>query len=219
MKDIYEAIESRVKSPLFAYLLLSFIGFNWKAFFFLFIDQGSVDARILYFESHTSILSLLIYPFLTAAIYSAIHPWITYFFLRISNKPTELKNSLQASSEHKLLTKRGEYEGERQNLKAQAEERLISIAKNRDQELRDIADPDVRENLKEEIEELRNTSAGENKYNDSVFKSYERLMGIADDLRERARAQGSQSDEFWNYEQQANAMEAKANALLGLESK
>ena len=60
--------------------------------------------------------------------------------------------------------------------------------------------------------------AGENNYNDSVFKSYERLMGIADDLRERARAQGSQSDEFWDYEQKANAMEAKANALLGLKS-
>lgn len=154
MKDVIDEIDSRIKSPLFGYFLFSLIAINWKEFFFLFFAKSTAIERIKFFGDGTDVMSLLLYPFLLAAIYSVLYPWLQYIFLRLATKPTELKNSLQADSEHKLLIRKQELEEIRSEMLSNVEKELIARAK-RDEELKTIEDQDTREKLQSEIDKLR----------------------------------------------------------------
>jgi primosomal protein N' len=154
MKDILEAIDTRVKSPLFGYYALSLIAINWAEFFYLIVDSGPAAERIAYFQGATNIASLIYYPLLSAIAYSILYPWIHYLSLWIGIKPTELKISLQARSEHSLIIEKQKLEEAHNKLLASTENELIDRAK-RDAELNEIEDEEIRQKLQSEIEELR----------------------------------------------------------------
>jgi hypothetical protein len=154
MKDIIDEIDSRIKSPLFGYFIFSLIAINWDPIFYLIVDIGPVSERIKYFHDGTDSFSLFLYPFLVASAYSIGYPWLHYLFILLGTKPTELKNSLQAESEHKLLTKKQELEEARSEILRTAETELIERAK-RDVELSEIDNEEIREKLQTEIEQLR----------------------------------------------------------------
>lgn len=154
MKDIIDEIDSRIKSPLFGYFLFSLIALNWEELFYLVVDNSPVSERIAYFHNGTDSLSLIWYPLLMASAYSILYPWLQYIFMFCGTKPTELKNSLQAQSEHKLLIKKQELEEARSEILKSAETELIDRAK-RDMELGGIDDKNIREKLQSEIDQLR----------------------------------------------------------------
>jgi len=154
MKDIINEIDSRIKSPLFGYFMFSLIAINWAPLFYLIMDAGPVSERIKYFRQGTDSFSLFLYPLLVASVYSIGYPWLHYLFIFLGTKPTELKNSLQAESEHKLLTKKQELEDARSEILKSAEKELIERAK-RDVELSEIDDEKVRGELESEIVQLR----------------------------------------------------------------
>ena len=154
MKDLIEEIDSRIKSPLFGYFVVSALAMNWEEFFYLVIDNGTVTERISYFNNGTDLWSLLIYPALLASAYSILYPWVQYIFLLLWTKPKELQNILQANSEHKLLIKKQDLERTRSKLLEDAEEELIERAK-RDSQVDEIEDESVREKLQSEIDNLR----------------------------------------------------------------
>ena len=59
MKDIVDAINSRVKEPYFGYAFLSFLAINWKAIFLLIYSKGSAEAKIIAFEGTTTTFSFV----------------------------------------------------------------------------------------------------------------------------------------------------------------
>jgi len=154
MKDLIEEIDSRIKAPLFGYFLFALIAINWDMLFFLFVDVSPVPERITHFKNGTNIWSLFVQPISLAAIYSIIYPWMNYVFMCISTKPTELRNALNAQSEHRLLIKKGELEEARDEILKNAEVELIERAK-RDKRLDEIEDKGVREKLQLQIATLR----------------------------------------------------------------
>lgn len=157
MKDIIDEIDSRIKSPLFGYFIFSLIAINWEQLFYLVVDNGPVSERIAYFHDGTDSLSLFLYPFLLASAFSILYPWLHYIFIFFGTKPTDLKNSLRAQSEHKLLIKKQELEEARSEILKSAETELIERAK-RDVELRKIKDEKIREKLQFEIDQVRKES-------------------------------------------------------------
>tara|TARA_B110000090_G_scaffold196746_1_gene234010 strand:+ start:113 stop:871 length:759 start_codon:yes stop_codon:yes gene_type:complete len=154
MKDIIEGIDSRIRNPFFGYFLFSATAFNWEELFFLVLDVSLVSQRIDYFHNGTSSITILVYPFLTASTYSAVYPWFNYLLMKITTKPSELKNLLQAESEHKLLKKRQELERLRTKALENTEIELIKRAQ-RDASLDEIEDKESRSILRREIENLR----------------------------------------------------------------
>lgn len=155
MKDIFEAIESRVKSPVFGYFVLSMLAVNWKPFFFLFFDDSSVTSRFAYFDHHSSYVTLLVYPALLAAFYSIFYPWVQYIFIWISSKPAHLKNLQNINAEHKQLIEQQKLENVRSEQKKKAELEVIERAK-RDQKIaEEITDEGTREKVQSEIKNIR----------------------------------------------------------------
>ena len=149
MNDIIEALKTRVSSPIFGYYGLALIALNWQGFFYLFVHSGDALIRIQYFEQHSTVLSLTLWPFLLSLLIATIHPWFLYALSWLTAKPIELKDMIQDNSEHKVLIKRKQLEEARSSLLASAEREIIERA-NRDQELDKLQNQELRENVKKE---------------------------------------------------------------------
>ncbi len=189
MKEIFEVIESRVRSPLFGYFVFAFISVNWNPLFYLFVEKTRVLNRIQYFQDHTDWLTLLIFPLVTAMVLSIAYPWVNYGFLHLRKFPTDLRNKLQASSEHELLKEKQKFaevrvQFEKDNLKAEetslkTEEVKLEKAILQAEETRLRA---------EEVE-----FSGSSDVQQKSKKEFESLMSISGLLRKRAENSTSSS--------------------------
>ena len=214
MKEILEAIDSRIRNPLFGYFVIALFALNWQSIFYLVVDDGSTSSRISYFQNNTNIYSLIYYPVIIAGLYSLFYPWINYSFMFLCRKPTELKNTLQAESEHKLLVKKQQLEDLRSKMLSSAENELIERAK-RDGKIAEIENEAIREKLKIELEqlrrerdELRNTTRSKPDYDE-----YKKLMELADGLKDRARNSNNPNDGS-TYLDQARELENRAQQIV-----
>lgn len=218
-KDILEAIDSRIKSPIFGYFVISLLAVNWEVFFYLLVHSGDAASRIQYFHDNTDSSSLIYVPLLVTLIYSIAYPWVTYIFTYISSKPNELKNLLQLQSEYKLHSMRRDLEQLRNSMLSTVETELIGRAR-RDEELAKIEDETIRNKLKSEIEQLRKEKDELNsqpKTPKPDYGAYKELMGLADDLRARARNTTNITDRDLFIEQ-AREMEKRAAKIVRTEA-
>jgi len=46
MKDLFDAISTRVKEPYWGFFLLSFLAFSWRGLFLLFTSSETAQQRI-----------------------------------------------------------------------------------------------------------------------------------------------------------------------------
>lgn len=214
MKEILEALGTRIKSPVLGYYSIAFVIFNWKPLFYLFFQNEGVIERFSYFDDNTDFWSLIFNPVIFASALAVIYPWVNYLFLKTCAKPTDLRNLIQAQSEHNLLVKKQELEEARSALLETAEKELIDRAK-RDQELNTIEDEEAREKLKSEINELREQRdqlTSSNPESDN-YKKYKELMDIANDFRTRANETQNSYDSS-SLLDKAQKIEAKAHDLV-----
>lgn len=176
MKDILEALDSRIKSPVFGYFILSMIAVNWKSFFFLFFDDGTVISRIIYFEVNTNSTSLFFYPIFFSVLYSLIYPWVQCIFIWTSSTPVHFKNMLEINSKHKLLGKQQELESLRKDKIKKDELEVIERAK-RDQKIEEeITDEEIREKVQSEIESIRDDHKDNTKRLSDLTTDHEEVL-------------------------------------------
>ncbi|MDH5919033.1 hypothetical protein [Vibrio splendidus] len=213
MKEIIQALESRIKSPLSGYFSIAFMLCNWRELFFLLADKGTAIERIEYFTNNTSHETLLWYPLLVSIIYTIAYPWLNLAFLYLCRKPTDLRNTLQANSEHKLLVEKNKLESLRSEYLATAEKSLIDQAK-RDLEIERIEDESIKQNVQSSIDSLRNTSPSSLVESEVKFKPNDlnELFAIADRYRQRAMDANSpfESDKWI---ERAEEIEQKAHKI------
>jgi hypothetical protein len=151
MKDIFEAIDSRIKSPVFGYFILSMLALNWQPIFFLLFDDGSVIDRIAYFDEHTSAETLFVLPL----IFTALYPWLQYAFTWINSKPHELKRGLHNTAEHTDIMKKQKLAQERKEYEETLVSGVIERAKTDQQVTEEFEDKETREKVQSEIESIR----------------------------------------------------------------
>lgn len=199
MKELIEAFHARIKSPVFGYFVFAWLLINWKAIFYLFFDSGTVKERIQIFENLTDYYTSFLYPLSTGVAAAVIAPWINYLFLRICSKPTDLRNTIQAESEHRLLLKKQELEETRSKVLATKERDLIERAK-RDEEIQSISDEATKEELQKQIDKLRHEIDSQRELNSSLPKNSRNrsdVIGLyremADLLREQGRLEDAES--------------------------
>jgi hypothetical protein len=210
VKELLQALESRIRSPFMGYFTLAFFVINWKEVFFLLADKGGAAARITYFQSNTDMVSILLYPILVGVVFALAYPWINFFFLYLCQTPTDLRNGLQANSEHKLLLKKQELEEVRSAILSNAERELIDRAK-RDEELNKIEDEDTKNKLKSEIDALRKEKEVEN---NPKYENPEQLLEMANKYREMSTKVSSGSDDQNSLKIKARALEEKAHEIM-----
>ena len=154
IKEIFESINSRIRSPYFGFFILYSIGLNWKAWLLLMFEKSSISERILCFDEHTSFATIIIIPLLLGFLTALITPWLKLFFIWAASIPVTKRNLLQARSESEILEEKSRLERARASLLGTEEESLIAKAE-RDVKISSIEDAEAREKLEKEIEELR----------------------------------------------------------------
>jgi hypothetical protein len=214
MNDLLEALKNRLNSPLFGYFGLALLAFNWRAFFFLFVQDGDVIGRIQFFEQNTTLNSLLIFPLSFSFLFAVIYPWLLFLVAWVTAKPVEMKDMVQASSEDRVLLRRKQLEEARSSILASTEMELIERAK-RDQELDKLQSEEIRNKLKMELEQLRSErdSLRENGKSITLHARHKELMDIAGTYRKRAEESNSYDDKE-SFLQRARELEEQAHKLL-----
>jgi len=217
MNDFIEALKARLNSPVLGYFGLALLAFNWQAFFFLLVQTGDVPARIQFFEQHTTTASLIVAPLTFSLAFSVLYPWVILLVTWMSAKPTELKDMVQANSEHKVLVKRKQLEEARSSLLANAELELIERAK-RDQELNKLQNEELREKLRSELEQLRaeRDSTGELSRSSSLshHARHKELMDVAGAYRAKAVDPDLNPSDRDRFGKRARELEEKAFEAL-----
>lgn len=58
-QEMFQTINSRLRSPTIGSVILAFVGFNWRALMYLFFASTDVQSRIIFFDNNTYWWSLL----------------------------------------------------------------------------------------------------------------------------------------------------------------
>lgn len=154
MKDVIDAVSSRIKTPYFGYTVLSFLALNWRGIFLLGTTEGTPQERLAAFDCVTSHYTLVVWPLLIGALVAASTHWVQYFFALISRKPNELIDNLHLEAEHSKTIRQTVLERSRSDLFAIKEQELIERAK-RDEEVASIEDDEAKEKLTAQLDDLR----------------------------------------------------------------
>ncbi|MEZ5893067.1 MAG: hypothetical protein R3C58_07980 [Parvularculaceae bacterium] len=154
IREIFDALHARIRSPIFGSIAVFFAILNWKALFFLAFANATASDRIQFFDDHTTYWSTLIFPILGGIAFAIASPWIALFSAWAAEEPTTRRKIRQTKSIDKILTEKMRLEKTRIQFLANEESALIEAAK-RDEEVKEIADPSIRDELRREIQALR----------------------------------------------------------------
>jgi|SRR6185369_25682 len=214
MNEFFEALKVRLSSPLLGFFTFAIIAFNWEAVFYLLTEDGKVLERIAYFDQHTTLWSLGIWPLMTAMVFSTVYPWVSLFLAWITSRPIGRHEALKLKAEHNLLLIKKELEEARSNIFAVAEEELIARAK-RDQELVGIESNEARERVRAELDELRSQRDSMRQVEGGNVKGQvATLMDAANQYRQRSQMGDVSYEDKRHLLEQAKELEDRAHALL-----
>jgi len=160
MKEIFDTVSSRIKSPILGSIVVTFVLFNWKPLFFLFFSDETVLVKIEYFDFHTDYLTLYIVPTLAGIILALLAPYISYLGSIWAARPILNKRLLEDSNAHKILEQKNQLALQRKNQEAIYEQSLIDRAA-RDVAIKNIPDSEVREKLRLDVEASRSENETE----------------------------------------------------------
>ena len=154
MKDVVEAINTRIKSPYFGYAFLAFIALNWRGMFLLAVSTGTPIERLKLFDAETSYWTLVVLPLIAGALVAASTHWLKYLFLLVARKPLDLIDTSHLEADHRKMIRQAELEQVRADLAANKESELIERAK-RDESISEISDESKKKELEEKIGKIR----------------------------------------------------------------
>lgn len=191
LREIFDAMNSRIRSPIFGSIAVMFIIFNWKPLFYLAFAHKPAEEKFQFFDANVTLISGLVAPIALGVLFAIASPWIALFSAWLAEAPTTRRKLRQTKSTDKILTEKLRLDQTRNQLLASEERALIDAAK-RDEEVKEIEDPEIRDELKREIEQLRIASSNaeanlsnfisNNATTERELSKYQRNMGQIQEL-------------------------------------
>jgi hypothetical protein len=121
----------------------------------LLVSDSSADLRIEYFDSHTNVYTLLVLPLALSIIYAVVSPWLGYVLKVVNGLPAHKRDIHTAEHEHKLVLEKAKYEKIRSQFLDDYQNELIANAKERADQIDQIQDQEIRDSLRQEVQESR----------------------------------------------------------------
>jgi hypothetical protein len=153
LKEIFDALSQRIKSPIFGYIILAFIAINWKPLYYLFFSGKPALMKFDFFEKNTDTWSLYLCPFGFGLIAALAAPHISNWGAWWAIKPINAMRKREVSAAHEVLQAKNKLTAERDNERAIYEQGLIDEAK-RDVQIESLPD-EQKVDLQKQIDELR----------------------------------------------------------------
>lgn len=168
IREIFDAISNRIRSPVFGSIAIMFLIINWKPTFYLLFSDVSARSKFIFFDANTTTTSLLAKPVLLGIAFAVVAPWIAYVSSRIAEHPIKLRKLRQITVANETLTAKLTLEQKRNELIEKTAATLTEAATKRDEEFQKIEDPKIKADLQTQIDELRSrkteTASANRKY-------------------------------------------------------
>ncbi len=176
LKEVFEAAEERIKSPILGSIVIAFILMNWKAVYFVVFSGDIALMKFNYFDANTTAKSLLL-PIPIGFAAALVVPWVSFIGSFLVELPNRKMKLLQDESTHKILQEKNKLATVRENKKTIYENSLIAEAK-RDQEIQSIEDNKIRGELEAKVAESRSIEEeqGSQNLNPNELTNYIRNM-------------------------------------------
>ncbi|MBU2983565.1 hypothetical protein KO498_17290 [Lentibacter algarum] len=133
LKDAFDALSQRVRSPFFGSILFAFFAINWKPIWYLLFADQPVQAKFDFFDKSTDFGSLYAFPLLAGVLLALAWPWLRLLGAWVAIKPTMQLRNMQSDSaiDHRIhrLGKLADEERAKAKLAAETENAKIDAAK------------------------------------------------------------------------------------------
>lgn len=101
IKDIWDGLTQRLRSPIFGSVLLSFVAFNWKEIGFVFYGEGTLAWRYAYWDKNTDVWSLVVCPLFTGISIALALPFVRFAGGWVSSWPLSKLRALEEDGARK----------------------------------------------------------------------------------------------------------------------
>ena len=200
-KELIETFGSRLKSRIVGSIIVSFLVINWKVLFYILFEPVSSLEKFAYFDANTTRQSLYLFPIVVGTVVGALMPWVSLLGVKISSMPDRMYKEERNIAHLRNVRHKQDFQEELERSKAIKEKALIEAAK-RDEEVKAIADPEIRVRLEQDIVSTRETNstkfdAGTNTESKSQNKIEFQAIGAPFSLHEfQARIEKITNDQF-----------------------
>lgn len=192
-ESLKETIKTRLSNPLWGYITLSWLGFNWQNIATLFMGTEPVNFRIYAITSQddfylhylivpiiVGFLLTLIYPYLQLII-TIIHSWVRRKQIEAEVESDDAKELARVKSRNKIIEE--EEKGKRDKLKTEElQKKLSDLSKDIQNEEKKLKDTISRKELlsKQAINLLILIEQFNPISRDEILKFYEKVYGTID---------------------------------------
>ncbi len=154
LKDLFDALSERIRTPVFSYVIFSFAVFNWKGIFYIIFSENEVRERFEYLEQSTNWATSFVLPIVTGLAIALAAPWISLLGTMWAQIPIKKKRILTIKLAHEVSRIKNELREEQ----AREVDSIIKAAKQ-DIEVQRIENEQLREEVRQRIGEIRSAES------------------------------------------------------------
>ncbi|HBS7723341.1 hypothetical protein AAHX75_08305 [Klebsiella pneumoniae] len=217
MDELADAVKKtliqRINTPLFGFVVLSWLGFNWDSLLIVLMGSGELQDRIIKVKSEPYIFWYsVVAPVLFGFIIAVLFPYASHavsFFQRGAQKFADSNDIKRAKSESEAREVIAEYTAKADS--ALAYQTSLFAKRNAEEELKVTKVTHDVESIKKSYEEV------EGQFNDLRLKlelAEEKLYEIENEIKSKADALKNLVDELGPYERIKKENEEKQNRLM-----
>lgn len=129
LKELLEAHNQRIKTPIIGSIILAFIAWNWQAIFYVLFANAPVEDRFQYWERVTSDSTLIFIPITLGTAFAISIPFISFISAAIVKTPINELRKLNQKSAHELALERV---AQQQDLEKWKEDLIASALKQQE---------------------------------------------------------------------------------------
>ncbi|SMR81800.1 hypothetical protein SAMN04488030_2222 [Aliiroseovarius halocynthiae] len=153
LKDVFDAAQSRIRSPFIGSIVIVFLAINWQPLFNLLFGETPVLDRLAYFSAKTTAQSLYLWPIFGGIAFALASPWLKFAGAWAAKVPTARLKNLQDEEAHQRqiadIRRSTELEEQRAAEEEARERRKIDAAK-RVKEAEEAGGEDLVEEVKDD---------------------------------------------------------------------
>lgn len=172
LKEYFDTISTRVKSPIIGSILVALFAANWKSIFYLFFAETSAAIRLGFVSNNFNLSSSILLPIVAGLLFASLLPWLNLLGAQLVRRPVNLLRRMHADEAIDLRIHKLQSETRIEDATAAlaaAKERATIEAERRLFEAASV-DPSLSEKILSDREEeaTQNSGSREERVNDVI---------------------------------------------------
>lgn len=155
IKEIFEAVSARIKSPIIGSIVVAFVIVNWKPLFFLLFSGTPAVTKFAFYDVKMTGYSPYVYPVIIGVAFALLLPFVNFVGAKIVEMPITWHRNMQSDAAHALADRKARQAIDTETVSTEYRRALLKSAEGL-QEIKDAKiDEDVRAGLENKLVETK----------------------------------------------------------------